>query len=333
MLPPRRRTLYLAIAAALVCVVAYAVYWLVKSRRPIEWAGTVESRTIEVGSRTGGRVAAVLVREGDSVKAGQPLVILEAGDLEAQRLVASGQLAQAEAELARLARGRGARTARQAAIAAAQARLAEAEATADRSRFEARRAQRLFEGGAGSRANAEDTAANARAAEASAVSLRATVSELATGTGEDIAAAQGAVETARGRLQQVEVAIDELTIRAPRPARVEALDLRPGDLLAPSGPALTLFEPDQRFVRIWVPETQLGRVRVGQQLPIYVDSFPRRAFTGVVEHIDRVGQFTPRNLQTVDERAHQLFAARVTVRDDQDLLRAGMAAFARLPRR
>jgi HlyD family secretion protein len=85
-------------------------------------------------------------------------------------------------------------------------------------------------------------------------------------------------------------------------------------------------------VRIYVPETQMARIRPGLELPIYVDSFPGRAVRGVVESVASEGEFTPRNLQTADERADQVFGARVRIVEGVDVLRAGMAAFVRVPR-
>jgi multidrug resistance efflux pump len=126
--------------------------------------------------------------------------------------------------------------------------------------------------------------------------------------------------------------IDELTVRAPRPARVETLDLRPGDIVAPNATTAKLIEDDQLYVRIYVPETQVGHLSVGQEVPITVDSFPGKSFKGVVEHINNVGEYTPRNLQTSDERADQVFATRIGIRSGLEYLRAGMAAFIRVPK-
>jgi len=126
--------------------------------------------------------------------------------------------------------------------------------------------------------------------------------------------------------------IDELTIRSPRPSRVETLDLRPGDILAPNAAAATLLEEDQLYVRIYVPETLIGHIHVGDAVPVTVDSFPGKSFQGVVEHINAVGEFSPRNLQTADERADQVFAARVGLKEGRDELRAGMAAFIQVPK-
>src|SRR6185369_7726034 len=114
---------------------------------------------------------------------------------------------------------------------------------------------------------------------------------------EDLRVAEAAIDAARGRVQQVQAMLDELTIRAPLRSRVEALDLRPGDILAANAPAAVLLEERELYVRIYVPETLLGRLRVGQAVPISVDSFPGRDFRGLIKHINDVGEYSPRNLQ------------------------------------
>jgi multidrug resistance efflux pump len=149
---------------------------------------------------------------------------------------------------------------------------------------------------------------------------------------EDIRVAAAQVQGAQGKVDQIRSMIDKLAIKAPVSARVEALDLRPGDLLAPSSTAATLIEDDQLYVRIYVPETELGHVAVGQRVAIHVDSFPDQAFGGVVQRIHSVGEYSPRTLQTADERADQVFATRIGIASGGDRLRAGMAATITVPR-
>jgi multidrug resistance efflux pump len=369
----------LVIAAVLAA--GYGGYRLWLSVQPLEWSGTVEAHTIQVGSRVGGRIQSILVREGDRVTAGQPLVMLEPGDLPAQRLMAQAQLDQAQATLDKLERGarpeeiaevraraqmataqlEETRTgARREQIAAAEARLRAADVALEKAKLDADRMQTLFAKGAASKAERDnidiayksavaqrDATAQAwgelkngsrreELAQAAARAAEAHASERLVVSGnrvEDIRAARAAALAAKGRLDQMDVAIAELTIRAPRAARVEALDLRPGDIVAPNATAATLLEDDQLFVRIYVPETQLGHIHVGQHVPVVVDSFAGRHFDGTVEHLNQVGEYSPRNLQTADERADQVFAARIGLADDGlHELRAGMAAFIRVPR-
>jgi multidrug resistance efflux pump len=319
------------LVVAVVALAAYGVYRVRQSRAPYEWSGTVEARTIEVGSRVGGRVAEVHVREGDRLTAGQTLLTLEKGDLPAQRLIAEGQLTQAESALEKVA-SRTLPTARRAEIAEAQARLQAQEATLEKARLDEARFRKLFTGGAGTRVDADNATLAARNADAQASALRAQLAALLHGTPQDVKSAEGLVEAARGRLQQIDVMIAELAIRAPAAARVESLDLRPGDIVAPNAPAARLLEPSELYVRIYVPETQIGHVHPGLEVPITVDSFPQRSFRGRVESVASEGEFTPRNLQTADERADQVFAARVRIEDGADVLRAGMAAMVRVAR-
>jgi multidrug resistance efflux pump len=371
LMPP----LVLAVALA-----AYAGYRFYQSTRPYEWSGTVEARTISVGSRTGGRVKDVLVHEGDRVAAGQELLALEPGDLEAQRLQAQAQLEQAQANFEKLAAGsrpeeiEQAKAKAQTAAAAfeeakhgarneeiqgANARLIALQVAVDKAQLDADRAHRLVSTGAISQAEVDNADAALRGAIAQRDNAKQSLDELQNGERkediaqaaarateaqanaklvvagsrvEDLKAARALVDGAQGKLDQIRVMIDELAIRSSRPARIESLDLRPGDIVAPNATAATLLEDDQLYVRIYVPETRIGLIKVGEDVPITVDSFPGRSFKGVVEHINSVGEYSPRNLQTADERADQVFATRIGLREGREDLRAGMAAFITVPR-
>jgi multidrug resistance efflux pump len=377
---PKKRRPPVMLLVLLAGLVAYGGYRLYLARKPYEWSGTVEARTISVGSRAGGRIAKVLVREGDRVTAGQALLELEPGDWSAQLLQAKAQQASAEAQLDKLrkgarpeeleqarARSLTAQAALQQAMAgarpeqvqAAEARLAAQEVAVQKAMLDAAREHQLDGVGASTRAELENSDMAVRAAVAQRDALKNQLDELKNGSRreevaqararqleqsasmklvvagtreEDLRVAEAAVDAARGRVQQVQAMVDELTIRAPLPARVEALDLRPGDILAANAPAAVLLEEKELYVRIYVPETLLGRLRVGQSVPISVDSFPGRDFRGVVKHINDVGEYSPRNLQTADERADQVFATRVELQEGFDVLRAGMAAFIRVPK-
>ena len=87
-------------------------------------------------------------------------------------------------------------------------------------------------------------------------------------------------------------------------AIVEVLDVRPGDLIAPNTPVATLLEKDQIYVRIYIPETEYGRIKLGQKAEVRVDSFPNTVFDGEVEQINQQAEFLPRNVQTREERVH-----------------------------
>jgi len=140
---------------------------------------------------------------------------------------------------------------------------------------------------------------------------------------EDVAAARAALAYDEARFR-------ERQVLAPSAATVEVLDVRPGDLIAPNTPIATLLERDQIYVRIYIPETQIGRVQLGQKAELHVDSFPKQAFAGVVEQINQQAEFLPRNVQTVEERVHQVFGVKVRIDDPSHRVRAGMAADVKL---
>ncbi len=151
---------------------------------------------------------------------------------------------------------------------------------------------------------------------------------------EEIADARAQLAEARARLDQVRIQLREGAVNAPARATVEVLTVRPGDLITPNQVVARLLENDQLRVRIFVPEPQLGLVSVGQQATIKIDTFTDRAFSGTVEQINSQGEFTPRNVQSRDERNHQVFGVRIRLDNREGILKAGMAADVTLrPRR
>ncbi|HEX7453814.1 MAG TPA: efflux RND transporter periplasmic adaptor subunit [Polyangiaceae bacterium] len=372
----RRNLLLIAVLLTL----TYGGYRVYLQRKPYEWSGTVEARTISVGSRIGGRVKEIKVREGDSVAAGQALVILEPGDLPAQLVQARAQLVLCQANLEKLekgarpeelaearARSLTAKAALEQAVAgtrpeevgAAEARLAVQEVAVEKAELDAKRMNALARSESAAQIDVDNANTELKGAIALRDALRHQRDELKNGSRrtevlqaqaremeqsaserlvaagsrvEDLKGAQAQVDGAQGRVDQIQTQIDELTVTAPAPSRVEALDLRPGDIIGPNATAAVLLEEKQLYVRIYVPETLLGHLKVGQTVLVSVDSFANQTFQGVVEHINEVGEYSPRNLQTADERADQVFATRVGLRTGFEQLRAGMAAFIQVPK-
>lgn len=147
---------------------------------------------------------------------------------------------------------------------------------------------------------------------------------------EDIAAARARLESARAMLQVVETQVAELQVTAPADSFVEVLRVRPGDLIVPNAPIATLIEAGRLWVQVYVPAPELGYLRLGKEVTIFVDTFPNEGFAGRIEHIASQGEFTPRNVQTREERSNQVFAVRVQVLSGADRIRPGMAAEVRI---
>jgi multidrug resistance efflux pump len=142
---------------------------------------------------------------------------------------------------------------------------------------------------------------------------------------EDIAEAEGSAAAARAAAAAIRRQIEELEIRAPLDAVVEATDLQPGDLVAPGAPVISLSDAASLWVRAYVPENRLN-LSIGQRVSVRVDSYPGRWFAGHVSFIARHAEFTPANVQTPEDRSRQVFRIKVQLDEGLAELRPGMSA-------
>ncbi len=149
---------------------------------------------------------------------------------------------------------------------------------------------------------------------------------------EEIARAEAQVSAASARVHAIARQIEELTVVSPCDCLVEAIDLRPGDLVASSAPSVALLEVGSLWVRSYVPQLYLGLVHLGDDLQLSVDTLPGDAYVGRVTFIASDGEFTPRNLQTPAERGKQVFRMKLDIQGDLTRLRVGMSADVLLPR-
>lgn len=145
---------------------------------------------------------------------------------------------------------------------------------------------------------------------------------------EDKAAAEAEYAAQQARLQELEANIAEAEIKAPANARVEVVSIRPGDLVSPNQPVIRILKTDDCWVKVFVPETKLGRVTKGQTASVTVDSYPGRKFQGKVSQIASISEFLPRNVQSLDERRNQMFAIKVIMTQPEaiEIFKPGMAA-------
>ncbi|HTT08360.1 MAG TPA: efflux RND transporter periplasmic adaptor subunit [Gammaproteobacteria bacterium] len=320
-------------------------------------SGTLEARNIDVGSKIGGRITQVLAHEGDHMTAGQLLVVFDDAELKARVDQAQGHLDSAHANLEKLEHGsrpediaealaatsKGANDRGYLIEAIAQARADRERAAADAIDAEQsfRRVRDLVRTGAlpaqsqdDAQAKLDTTKAALRAADYAVAGaegrLRAAqaVSER-TERGfrqEDIDAARADAAQAQGELEEAQARWAEHEVRAPTAAVVEVLDRRPGDLLPPNAIVAKLLEADQLYVVVYVPETQIGLVHVGQNARVSVDAYPGEIFSAKVEQIRQQAEFLPRNVQTREERVHQVIGVKLRVDNPRDRLRAGVSA-------
>ncbi len=143
---------------------------------------------------------------------------------------------------------------------------------------------------------------------------------------KNVAAAKMRVAQAHAQLGDIEAQLAEMQVTAPADSILEVLSVKMGDVLPANREAATLLLTGHLWVRVYVPESWLGLIKLGEHVRVRVDSFPHTDFDGVVEQINRQAEFTPRNVQTVADRIKQVFGVKVRLPSDDDRVRAGMAA-------
>jgi multidrug efflux pump subunit AcrA (membrane-fusion protein) len=287
-------------------IVATLVWWR-GQRQPKEivLSGTLEARTVEVGSLTGGRVVRVLVDEGQRVAAGQMIVQLETTTIDRQL---DEQRAAIEAAKANLAK----------ALAGPRAEeIAQAAAVASNDERDRRRLEHLWRDGIVAKQMYDDAATKAKTSGEQLLMLKRGTRK------EDIDAARAEVERQQKHLETLMKQRAETDVTAPNAGTVQSMVLRPGDLVAPNQPVAEILEPDELWVRVYVPGTQVPLVSVGQAVRVRIDT--GEMFPGHVATIASKGEYTPRNVQTRAQRIEEVFAVKVLV-DPNPRLKAGMAA-------
>jgi HlyD family secretion protein len=318
--------------AAVLLAASLAGWAVVVERRAsvdgwLEVAGTVEATEADLGFQAAGRVERVAVREGDRVAAGEELAWLERAELTARRTAAAAQVAAAEAQLGELEAGSRREEVAQArsALRAAERRVADAE-------LDARRARELAGVGALSRELLERAELQvevwASQRDQAADQLRLLEAGVRP---ERIAAQQALVRQAEAQLEQAEAALALAVVRAPFAGIVTIRHREPGESVLPGAPVVTLLDPEDRWVRVYVRADRVGQLRLGQRVEIRSDAYPERRYAGVVSFLSSRAEFTPRTVQTREERVKLVHAVKVRVVEDAEHdLKAGLPADVRL---
>jgi len=277
-----------------------------KPATPTSVSGTVETDEVHVGSRYGGRVQKIFVQEGDALTNGQLIAELDATELPARRDRMAAQLAELEAGP------------RKEEIAAAKADWEAQLADLELARTNAIRSADLFAHNTISATERDQTVSRANLLEKTAAAAKARYDLLLAGTRpEEIA-------QARAQLAELDTQIAEMKITTPSQSVIEVLSVKVGDVLAPNQPVATLLLP-HLWARVYVPETWLTHIKVGDTAKVNVDGLPGHTFSGTVEQIARQAEFTPRNVQTAEERVKQVFGIKVRLDDENGEIRAGMS--------
>jgi HlyD family secretion protein len=281
--------------------------------------GRIEGVEIDVATKIPGRIREILVNEGDFVSAGQVLAQMDTAALEAQRREAEAQLRRAvigvETARSQVTQREAERTAAEAVVAQREAELALARQTLTRSEELAPRGavpvQRLD----------DDRAAFQRARAAIAIATaQVAAAEAALGTARSgVIGAEAAVEATRATIERIQADIDDAALRSPRDGRVQYRVAQPGEVLAAGGRVLNLVDLADVYMTFFLPTAAAGRVAFGTEVRLVLDAAPQYVIPARVSLVSDVAQFTPRTVETAEERLKLMF--RVRARVSPDLLR------------
>jgi HlyD family secretion protein len=286
-------------------------------------SGTVEATEARLGFEVAGRIVALDAREGARVGAGTVLASLDDEELVARRAQAAAQVEAAGARLAELEAGFRSEEIAQArsAVAAAGERVRDAERDLDRTRT-------LHDGGALPREALDKAALAVELARRQREQSAEQLALLERGARpEQIAAARAQVAQAEAAVAALDATLSKTRLTTPFDGIVTVRHREPGEIVAPGAPVVTLMNPDDRWVRIYVPENRLGRVALGQRAAIVSDTFPDRRYEGEVAFVADEAEFTPKTVQTTEERVRLVYAVKVRITGDAALeLKPGLPA-------
>jgi len=284
--------------------------------------GNVDMREVSLAINGNGRIAAMDVREGEGVNKGQEMARLDADRQQAMADRAAAQVEAGQAVLNRMLAG-----SRPQDISRAEAELAGAEAQAADAGRTADRLQSLSRQNLASRQQADNAAAAAEAARQRVKAASELVKLARLGPRqEDIDAARAALKADQAQLALAVKELADTTLIAPADGVIRNRILEPGDMASPQRPVYTLAITDPLWVRAYVSESDLGRVRPGMRASVTTDSFPDKQYPGWVGYISPTAEFTPQTVQTEDMRTQLVYQVRIYVCNPGGELRLGMPA-------
>jgi HlyD family secretion protein len=325
-----KRMLVAALLFAAIGAAVGVAWWFTHRRQnttELVLYGNVDLRQAQLAFNNSERIAAVLAQEGDRVRRGQVL-----GRLDTSRLEPQVAQAEALAEAQRHVVERMHNGSRPEEIAQARASLEMAKADAANARQQYERVKNLALRGGASQQDLENAKAALDVAEAKVVvNQKALDLAIAGPRKEDIAQAEAQLRANEAQLAFVRQQLADAELRAPVDGVIRTRLLEPGEMASPQKPVYSLALTDPKWVRAYVSEPDLGKVRDGMPAFVAVDSFPGRRFEGWVGFISPVAEFTPKPVQTEELRTSLVYEVRVFVRDRSDELRLGMPATVYLP--
>lgn len=309
----------LIITAVLAAAVALGVYGWKQWQSAQESAGLVngngriEATEVDVATKYGGRVADILVQEGDFVTAGQTLARMQIDTLQAQRQEAAAGRDRAEHAVSS---ARAEIALKESQYAAALATVSQREAELDNARRRVSRTETLAKQGASSMQQLDDDRAAAVGAQAAlkAAQSQATAAKAAIeASRSQMVGAQSSVTAAEATVRRIDADVKDSDLVAPRDGRVQFRLAQPGEVLGAGGKLLNLVDLSDVYINFFLPEVVAGRVALGTDVRIVLDAAPQFAIPAKVTFVSSTAQFTPKTVETASERQKLMFRVKARI--------------------
>jgi HlyD family secretion protein len=278
----------------------------------IEASGTIEGTDVTVASEVTGKVLSVRVNEGARVHVGDTLAVVDNTEYAIQLRQARASQGSQEASYRLVLEG-----SRREDILQSETAYRTAEA-------DYKRMKDLVASNTVTQKQYDD-------AYNRYVTAEQTYQKLLTGSRkQEVEAARARVESAAAQADLLEKKVRDCVMTAPAEGTVTLRGIEPGEFVTPGTPVFRITNLDRVKLMIYVAESDLGKIRTGQEASIFVDSHPDRAFPGTIVYLSPVAEFTPKNVQTKEERTKLVFAVKVEADNPEGILKPGMPADARV---
>jgi len=288
----------------------------------IEASGTIESTDVNVAAKVGGLLLAVRPEEGKTVDSAAVVALIDHADLDWQLKQAEAGRALAQANLELAVNGPRAED-----IAPAEAAVQQAAVQRDAAQTDLARVEKLAASGTATPKQLDDATTRLKTAEAALAQAEASLARLQAGTRpEQIAAGRARLAQAEAQVGAIQQRITDCAVRAPFGGVVTHRLMEPGEMAAPGSAILTLSQLDPVKLKVYLTEVEVGTIRLGQSVEVYLDAQPETPRLGRVRYISPTAEFTPKNIQTKEDRVKLVFAVEIELDNADGLLKPGLPA-------
>ncbi|MDO0822470.1 HlyD family secretion protein [Desulfosporosinus nitroreducens] len=332
----RKKAAVVAIVLVLITLSVLGEQYFNRSADSNTYSGTIEGTEIPVQPEFGGRIVELLVSEGQVIKTGDIIAKLDDSQAKISLDVAKIQQTQAQAKLNDLLGGARVEEIRRLenVVTQAKANLSALEPNLKFEEDNLANNQKLYESGAISKQDMDAQQNKIATLKAQYESVQASVNvaqasldqALAGYTQPTIQAQKAAVDIAAQSVKTAELGLGKLTINSPASGQVLYQNVESGQVVNSGTTLATILDPNNLWIKIYIPGAKLSQIQMGGMVSILADAYPDRTFKGQIQFISNQAEFTPKNVQTKEERTTTVYAVKITITEGKDELKAGMPA-------